>query len=703
MNRRIRRVPSRSFPRSNAGSILILTLLLVGVLAISVAAMLGSVRHLVRNADDRIAEEECYHTAMAGLNTTKAWLMRADMATTQTGATIAGALQQITSGALDLSNYVINEKKVPEVIENLSLADVEAFFSSRVPGYSGQPVPGESGRRTIIYEWGGGTDKPMVIRRGIGTTGKFTAPLFNVPLGNDARSWVERIRITTPYRGEGTPPKDNLRMTSLIIEVEAKTVGAGVEKTRVLSGRVLVIPQREWLPPAQSGAAILSGAIVDIGGNSPLQVHWGPIWSKGNLKVLGVSYDKGNVNQANPSASIPPTLTFDTGTGTERYTGVGNEDPFGYPEKWLRYHAGINPNGTPGLLLNKQNNPIFAGGAGSNNAPVRDFFVQLANHEFTHWTTGRWDTPVTGDPTVPPQTATTADDITSIGVRLRGLTPDYVDGPEQVDPETGEVTDPGGRARFLPGGEDTPYGALAQGIPEVNVMIDKSFDSLDYATWKNFAIANKGYVRPAGNYFVNATGQRLYVTPQRTLTVVDNGNPFTDLKQLSMKALLPADGNTAALPDRILFIDTIEGTENGTRVEVKFNSSTEFFWKGMIFINGDVVIGGAGQMPTIWAKNPDEYNISPPDKDSKGLGNYIERCFLDGILRVTGRVTKQGNPALYGSIVVGNRDSQASFGSGGGPEVFYNPRCKDGLFRDPQDPLEFGIVSGPIVELASYD
>jgi hypothetical protein len=218
---------------------------------------------------------------------------------------------------------------------------------------------------------------------------------------------------------------------------------------------------------------------------------------------------------------------------------------------------------------------------------------------------------------------------------------------------------------------------------------------LEYTTWKTFAIANNGYVRPkTGGGYVNANGQTLYVTSGGVLTTVAPGNTaFVTLSQVTMKNLVPSNGNTYGIPDRMLFIDTPEGTINGTPVTISVNSSDNFFWKGMIYLNGNWSTSGGGAFPDVLMKDPDQYAADPTGTTT---GAKIPYCYLDGLLYVTGTLDRTGNASVYGCLV-----TKAGYGGTGSPDIYYNTRLKSGLFSSISGSGSLNLaeaVTGPISE-----
>src|SRR5688572_22409094 len=88
-----------------SGSVMILTLVMVGILSAAIGIMLYAVRNLARSSDDRIAYEEAYHVALSGLTLTKSWMSNPSPATQQMNSTVGGKIQKLTSGTIAFAEY----------------------------------------------------------------------------------------------------------------------------------------------------------------------------------------------------------------------------------------------------------------------------------------------------------------------------------------------------------------------------------------------------------------------------------------------------------------------------------------------------------------------------------------------------------------------------------------------------------------------
>jgi hypothetical protein len=621
-----------------------------------VGVMVLHVRDLSRSTQNKVLYEESYHVAMSGLAATKSWLMNPSLGKQQLGSTLGEKLEKITSGALALSNYVRANRDNVNLLDSLTASQIVSYFAAFDSSFgSGQLLP--DGRQ-VIFEFTGPDQK--LIRYRNDALSYPTESLFS-NTGEGARAYVTRIRITTPYRSSGVIngipyAKDDLRKVTLIVDSEGQVTGNPRNKTRIVQQKLLLIPGVDAIqqPLLSSSAGMMSGAIVTAGGTSSLNIHWGPILSSGPIHLLGLS-----------PLSVPskPGDFYSLSAAANKFIGAGVGS-----EKWVKWQTSDRLYFKEGANIP----PVFPDAI--NGVPVTDFFVQVLNGAFNsgpyplvrntltlagdyNWTApGQWALPTTGQ---------------------------------------GVLYDP------IPDGE-TLYpmgsGALVQNWPQVALEVSNTLDvALDYDFWKNFAIANNGYVRPnsSGSGFVNEKGQTLYVTSTGMLTTVATGNTlFTSLSQISMTKLVPSNGNTAQIPDRILFIDTREGTANGTPNDVSLGSNDAFFWKGMIYCNGNWSTSGGGAFPTILMKDPDQYAADPTGTTT---GQLISNCYLDGLLYVTGNLSRTGNATIYGTLV-----TKGGYGGTGSPDIYYNSRLKKGLFSgsvEQQSKVLHELVSGPISEL----
>lgn len=650
------------------GSALILSMTMALILLGSVAAMLYASRMTVRQTSDRYAYEECYDCAMSGLSAAKFWLFKhGSVAKSQIGANLGNKIDAISSGCVDLANYVRENDSAPTLINSTGMpgSKILGYFTKYDGSFGTQPTPGLVGDRKIICDLGSSSSQLILLRRDVPQL-----DAQNLFTGTDkVRSYISNIRFTTPYRNDNVAgiAADDLRRVIVIVEATAVTLTAGVKKTRTLQQKLLIVPTNgdntnPILGPV-AGVAFGGGAVT-VQGASSLNVRWGPVWSKGDIQLLQLSFGAGK-------KTGDPWLLNGGGSGNTKFFGAGvladgNTDL----EKWAKYQ-------TAGILTTTGQVPIFGTlGTNADGTPystlngtkVTDFFVQSINSNFgTSYTPNR--------------------------IQLGGSYAWTTSGGQWFASNTGA----GILYGLLAAGQTTyttGTGALVQSdirmVEKINNLINSQ---LDYTTWKNFAIANSSYVRPnaGGNEFYNANGQILYVTGTKTLTTSAAGNTkLTSLDQLSMASLIPSDGNTISLRDRILFVDTVSGTQNGTFSTVGIGSS--FFWKGLLYVQGNISTTGISAGQSILMKNPDEYTLDPKGTTT---GARHGSCYLDGVMLVAGTLNRNGNGCIYGSLI-----AKGGYNGGGSPDIYYNSRNSGGLFKEVVDNQTIAqIITGPTKEV----
>ena len=557
-------------------------------------------------------------------------------------------IEAIAAGSIAVSNYVRDNRDKTALLDAISGADIVAPYYSQYDASlaSGKTLAG--GRKVLL-------ELPINASRTIDfpndMSAQYTGNIFHRSGNPQPRAYVRKIRISTPYRSSGTGPagryvKDDLRRVSLVIEAESVIVGVGVNKNRIMHQKMLMMPEQgsELPPMAGADSALISGHVITVSGNSSLNIHWAPVYAKNNLELLGI-------NPLLQSRRGVYTLA-----ATNKYTGAGVGD-----EKWLRYL-------TAGVFVDKSGNaPLFPSSVLPTGSPVvTDFFVQTLNNMFN---TG-------GNPI----------NATTLGLNgfnynniANGSGQGVLYGPRPAGSTTHELG----------------TGAFVQNWPPVVNYVDTVINQMmSYETWKAFAIQQEGYCRPSGDGFVNDNGQPLYLTTSGKLTTVATNNTrFTQLRQVSMKNLVPASGNTSEIPDRVLFVDTLEGTKNGTLGNIAMNSSDAWFWKGLLYLNANFSTSGGGGFPGVLMKNPDQYAIDP----SGATGTKIASCYIDGMLYVAGAMSRTGNASVYGSVI-----AKGGYGGGGSPDIYYNSRLKNGLFRNIEgggSEVLAAAISGPIQEL----
>lgn len=678
--------------RRQTGSIMVLTLSLAGVLAMALGVMLYNVSNLARSTNDKIAYEEAYHVAVGGCNMAKAWLMNPALAKQHLGAELGTQFEAVTTGGLAFSRFVHDNNTNAAFLNSMTSDDIMSYYTSVytpdgvAPLTSGRSLEDAADRKVILEVGEEDGNKAICFENDVLSTPTGTMFLTG---GTAPRSYVDRIKITTPYRGQGVAATgsfapDDVRYVTVIIEAQGIAIGAsGVTKKRTVQEKILIVPFVVSQPVAQSGAAIVGGGALTVQGSSHMNVYWGAVWGKSSLQLLNLSYS-------------PATRTLNAAA---KYDGAGLLDGQGRLDKWVRWQAA-------GQLINENNNPIFPSSAiFSVNAgtttyyPVTDFFAQLMNNTFSSAGLNQTSLLMTGDYTMNLNAAgaiggnaATEEESPGFGVYLDGM--------------------PYGAPNYQLGN-----GGLVQNMASVGAKVDAVSSGTvglgGYTTWKNYAIMNNGYMRPnsdASQWF-NNSGLRLYITTDthgnNVLTTTPNGTPLSDpFSQLNMASLVgttPTGNNgghlTWDLPDRILFIDSSTGQYNGPMPDLPgqdyYVPGSNFFWKGMLYVNGNFDTGGAGSSPTVLLKNPDDYNTDPTGL-STGVG--VSNCYLDGMLIVTGDFNRQGNSALYGAVVC-----KSTADAGGSPYIYYNTRTSNpGLFAASSGGLPRRTISGPIIEINTY-
>jgi hypothetical protein len=649
-----------------------MSLIMAFLLLSAIAAMLYSVRNGARLTSDRFGYEETYDTAMSGLSAAKYWIFNHGAPTkTQIGTAMGNKMDAICSGAVELSEYIRDNHSNPNIYLNMSASTILGYYTKYDSGLGSSQVTLD-GNRKVLYDFGSSATKLIRIRRDIPDMDK--ANIFSGT--NNIRSYVSNIRITTPYR-QDTANKiaaDDLRKVSLIVEATAVLEGPGVRKVRTLQQKLLVIPtigsdESPFLGPV-SGVAFGGGAIT-VQGASSLNIHWGPVWAKNNVQLVQLALSL-------PNKSTDPKTLSAGGSGNSKFFGAGITDS-GLFEKWVKYN-------TAGLLTNTSGVPIFTDATNPNtNTPstiggkqVTDFFVQSIRGDFgTGWA---------------PNMIKLAGQYvwTAAGQWYNGT------APNSSYPTNGSTIlfDPPAAGQTYPA---IFSGALVQNNASmIGKVDDLTSTQLSYATWKSFAIQNGAYLRPVGSggsisYFTNFDGLKLYVTPTKSLTTSPTGNTLlTSLDQLSMDSLIPSDRDTFKVSDRMIFIDKYA---NGSYATVNIGSS--FFWKGLLYVEGNISTQGINSGQTVLGRNPDQYTAFANGGYTSKSGTLINSCYLDGVLAIAGSLNRQGNGAIYGSLIC-----KGGYSGSGSPDIWYNPRNKGGILKQPTNPnLIAQIITGPTVEI----
>lgn len=687
------------------GSAMLLTVLGVAIIGIVVGVMLRMVSHMEHDTANKHAQEESYHAGMAGINVAKAWIMSNAMCSANVrGNGLGTTLQEITSGALAVSNYVRAHDSDPATLNGLSNSSILGLTYTGVNGevlqsYNQLGITGSgttSDGRQILWEYSNdGSAKLVALQNDIRTTPSGTIFLTDP---RNTRSYVSRMRITLPYRnftaGSKTYTADDLRKVSLIVEAEGVTFSPGLTKKRMLQQKLLVMPGTDTpntnvqSPPLSALAAIIAGGFVTASDtNSSLNVHWAPVLAKGNISLLGLGNNSSNGNNkgwdpANKRLTVDKNKYYGAGVTWAVLPGQNAID------KWVRWEtaAQLQDEGGHGIFYyttGNGNNAVNTYDYLSNGgAKVTDFFAQVQNGSF-------------GASYNNTQVTLSGFDTTPVDYNSWSNAPNvfYDTVPNSTTPVVGS-------------------GELVQYTPSVGTTVDTLLNNtMNYTTWKNYAISQSMYLRPNNSRtgYVNNVGLPLYVRnglPTTEATTNGVANPaLTSLTQISMVGLVTNGMDTESLPDRVLFIDTPEGTANGTMVDYNFNSSDKFFWKGLLYANCNINLQGNGQMGDIQLLNPDQYNyrhgIGPAQSPAYYSGS---RCFIDGILFAAGNIGRTGSPVVYGSVI-----TKGNYTGTGSIDIYYNSRLKNGLFQNSNPNGGYtgslvlaSTVDGPIVELDAW-
>ncbi|HPB30064.1 MAG TPA: hypothetical protein PLB62_01270 [Candidatus Sumerlaeota bacterium] len=196
--------------------------------------------------------------------------------------------------------------------------------------------------------------------------------------------------------------------------------------------------------------------------------------------------------------------------------------------------------------------------------------------------------------------------------------------------------------------------ALEQFIPE-GVLDWPDFKS-KYQDFKDHALSHGRY------YGTDANGNIYRDGIKEQTHLVDFNTEF-------------GEADRANSPYDLVFIDTIDGNpptpaDNPANIATIRNTGTGLGMKGIFYVCANMYQGGSGNPADLVAEKP----VLNPD-GTVSLDYYtIPKVYLDGVLYASGTVDYQGNPVIYGSVI-----TEQGFVGGGTPDVYYNPRLKDGL------------------------
>lgn len=190
--------------------------------------------------------------------------------------------------------------------------------------------------------------------------------------------------------------------------------------------------------------------------------------------------------------------------------------------------------------------------------------------------------------------------------------------------------------------------------------------TLDYEDWKTAAQIHGTY------YSTDASGNIYRGSVQSDATLVtDFKSEIDQASEVSVNSGTPGD---QTLPQPlIVFVDTIDGNppvaDGSNLCDISITGGGGMFTRGLLYVAGDLYIGGSGSPPAVWIQNP-EYVQS---EGASGAQELVNIRFM-GLLYTSGTYAQQGNAATYGAIIAEN-----GFGTGGTPDVWYDESLRLGL------------------------
>lgn len=645
-----------------AGSSLLATLIMITTFSIAVAAVLGVANHNTHTTRAQLEYEAAYTAALSGIHTTRALINHPYLAVTMLGnAKLEDDLKLVVGGASGAVKDVLKGNLTGLLTGTGGL--VGGLLSRHGLGSLLNVLP--DGRIVLL-------DLPQQNGRIVGFVNdhgnkKFTNSLFNGTAANGYQSFVDRIRITTtPVQDILSLPLD-LRNVALIIESRGVVDTGHRRKERVLQERVLILPDLAELPLIGAGAALLTGGDLNVTGNTNFDVLWDPIMAKGDIDIVGLS-----MNSILPILPGLPLLGANL-SASDKYRGPGVKIPGmqdggqAMKEKWVKYQAGA------GSKLDIKNGNLLGSLLG-NLLGVTDLFSQINNGGLK----------LLGIP------------LTNSNVNLTGKFKDA------------NVTQANGHEYGLYDKNDAGQasnGALVQNSTEVTERVDQFMDAeMDYASLKSIAIARNTYLKPISgqDQYGNQFDQPLYVAEGAVLTTdATEGEPLKKLSQLTMKDKIAAIGgqvhrdDSLRVDDQLLFIDYVGGSKENPGTVYTHELDTGFFWKGLLYICGNVHMQDATGNPGIFVKSPEQFA-----EDPHGLqrGQTVQNVVMDGILFATGTVSKTGSAALYGTLA-----SKLPLDSLESPQILFNSTNLLGRLRSPVSAdLEVRVVLGRVYEVDKW-
>lgn len=641
-----------SFNKRKA-SALIGTLVMVGILAMSVGVMLSSSSRVIRGSRDKILYEEAYQAALSGTHVARAWMLDPALAKAMTGSdALETEIKALVYKGLQMNDEILFDR---ERGNTLNLQGTTIRYTAK-PAYFSLGKTLENGR-VVLYDFP--ADSPIVSFINDSDDKTFSDNLFQGTPEKGHRNYVERIRITTPPMD--TESSVSLLECTFVIESHGVAEYAGTRKERVLHQRVLLFPKQPGGALMSAGESIITEGSMTIAGKSHANVHWAPVKAKGDIALEFLE-------TLNPvlNGSTIDKWNFKTVDGTgKKFNGAGvlMEDPnfkyTGVLDKWLKWMSGSKGQllGVETVLLNNKTMPLFHKLKDSlgNPLPVKDFFAEVVNNEYNNATSNlrKDNLNLLGQYVV---AGTTMQDST-------GVKGTYSNGMYKID-----------------GAGVAKDGALVQGSAEVDASVDSFFGTMNYKELKEYAKNHDGYYYYDGSSLYDSTG-KLVPTKQ-----------YPDMiGQVGTGVLDPLSETVA--PDRVLFIDSAADKDS---LEPNNPFTGDFklpnFWKGVMYVNGNITQSSAGGSgPSMVVRTPDQFQDYRDDIENSG-SYKIDNVLIDGIMICNGLAGLAGNTTIYGTLAALDGVSV-----GGTPSIFYNSANGEGRMKGDQSmSAKFRLIAGKL-------
>ena len=193
-----------------------------------------------------------------------------------------------------------------------------------------------------------------------------------------------------------------------------------------------------------------------------------------------------------------------------------------------------------------------------------------------------------------------------------------------------------------------PEPFLSEGYSNIHQFQDQIQAGFRLDAWNDSRL--KVLAKERGTYYATDTDGNLYL---------DGIKDATHRKTPSQALASSAIGNRRDL----VFIDTINGNPptatNMATLHISLNDA-----QGLFFIYAHVILQESGPGRSIQV-------MSPPPEGSETLSERqsvtLSNIHLNGVLSVTGRITVEGHPMIFGAIL-----ARQGFNGSGQPEVWYD-------------------------------